>query len=68
VIRVALSVAWREVRLVAYRAAVLGSIVGRRPYRLLGVDGHTLDAEQCHEIAADTERLARAMIDEEGRR
>jgi len=38
-----------------------------KPRRYTAYD-HRLDAEQCHEIAVETERLARAMLDAEGQR
>ena len=71
-IRVALAIAWREVRLVAYRAAAIHALTQREPWRSSGdvkspLD-HRLDAAQRHEIAVQAEGLARAMLDAEGRR
>lgn len=60
-IRVALSIAWREVRLVAYRHAALNSLC---PFP----DDTPLSAERRAEVAIETERLARAMLDAEGTR
>ncbi|MGE5202858.1 MAG: hypothetical protein ACM3O6_12430 [Acidobacteriota bacterium] len=79
-IRVALAIAWREARLVAYRCAAISATVSRNPHRVVDpgdtsatpprrtVYAHRLDADQRAEVAADAEALARAMLNAEGRR
>lgn len=58
---VALAIAWREVRLVVYRHAALNSLC---PFP----DDTPLSAERRAELATETERLARAVVDAEGTR